>query len=111
MCLLLKSATAAALVVALSFCDKASAAPLGSPLVLRDALPPTTQTVGWGGGYGYGGYGYGGYGYGGYGYAGYGYNCCCPPPCPPPCCGYSRSSYYGGYGYGGYAPYRSYWGY
>ena len=100
MCLLLKSATAAALAVTLSFGDKASAAPLGAPLVLRDALPPTTQTVGWGGGYGYGGYGYGGYGY----------DCCCPP-CPPPCCGYSRSSYYGGYGYGGYAPYRSYWGY
>lgn len=108
MCLLLKSATAAALVVTLLFGDKASAAPLGAPLVLRDALPPTTQTVGWGGGYGYGGYGYGGYGY----------DCCCPP-CPPPCCGYSRSSYYGGYGYGGYggyryggyAPYRSYWGY
>jgi hypothetical protein len=106
MCLLLKSATAAALVVALSFGDKASAAPLGAPLVLRDALSPTTQTVGWGGGYGYGGYAYGGYGYGGYGY-----ECCCPPPCPPPCCGYSRSSYYGDYGYGGYAPYRSYWGY
>jgi len=109
--LLIKSATAAVLVVTtLLFGGNASAAPLGASLALRDALTPTAQFVQWGGGYddsgGYGdvGYGgeYGGYagGHGGYGggYGGYGggYGR-----------GYGNVGYgreYGGYGggYGGY---------
>src|SRR5215471_18282669 len=68
--LLIKSATAAVLVVTtLLFGGNASAAPLGASLALRDALTPTAQFVQWGGGYddsgGYGDVGYGGE-YGGY---------------------------------------------
>jgi hypothetical protein len=111
MSLLIKSATAAAVLVVttLSFGGNASAAPLGASLALRDALSPTAQSVQWGGGYyggGYGGY-YGGYGayygggYGAYGrYGGYvNYNC-------PPGYGYSYGNYGAGY-YGGYG-YRPY---
>ena len=72
--LLIKSATAAVLVVTtLSFGGNASAAPRGGSLALRDALTPTAQFVQCGGGYdgGYGGYGNVGYG-DGYGNVGYG---------------------------------------
>lgn len=109
MSLLIKSATAAIFVVTFSFGGSASAAALSASLALRDAITPTAQTVGWGGGPYYGSYASN-------------YDCCCPPGYgyyPSGYYGSYASGYYGGYGYApyyrpyGYAPrvYRGYWGY
>jgi hypothetical protein len=131
MTLLIKTATVALIATTVTvscFAGHADAAPLSSPLALRDAIAPTLQTVGWRGrGFrgGWGGGWRGGWGgrYGGWGGVGvgiaagaliggalasgpyYGYNY-----------GYYAPSYYGSYApayyddeyapayYGGYAP-------
>ncbi len=80
MTLLTKTATAALIATSVTvscFAGHANAAPLSSPLALRDAIAPTVETVGWrGGGFrgGWGGGFRGGWGgrYGGWGGVGVG---------------------------------------